>query len=103
MFKVFKTKEFEKRFSKLDKSLQIMIGNEIDQLEVNPYVGKSLGYKWFREKKVKNQRFYYLIYQEYVIVFVITLSNKKDQQKTINAIKELIPSYREEIKNKFKE
>ena len=40
MFKIFTTQEYGKLFDKLDKSLQIQIENEIEQLEQNPYVGK---------------------------------------------------------------
>lgn len=101
MFKLFTTEEFDKRFSRLDQQLQREIAKEIDQLEENPYLGKPLGYEFFREKKVKNYRVYYLVYDEYVVVFVITLSTKKDQQETIDKIRRLIPYYREEIKRKL--
>src|SRR3989344_9597711 len=101
MFKIFTTEEFDTRFAKLDHSLQIQIGKEIDQLETNPFVGKPHGYTFFREKKIKNYRIYYLIYEEHVVVFVISLSTKKDQQKAIDAIRNLIPTYREEIRKKF--
>ena len=101
MFKIFTTDEFDSRFEKLDNSLQIQINKEIGQLEINPYVGKPLGYLFFREKKVKNYRIYYLIYEEHVVVFVITVSNKKDQQKAIDKIRNLIPFYREDIKKKL--
>jgi|SRR3989338_9443438 len=101
MWEIFTTDEFDKKFKKLDSQLQREIGKEIDQLEENPYSGKPLGYKFFREKKVQNYRIYYLVYDEYVVVFVITISSKKDQQEAINKIKSLIPFYREEIKNKL--
>ncbi|MEK6900171.1 MAG: type II toxin-antitoxin system RelE/ParE family toxin [Nanoarchaeota archaeon] len=100
MYKVFTTDEFDKRYGKLDSQLQKEIGKEIDQLEDNPYSGKPLGYPFFREKKIKNYRVYYLIYDEYVVVFVITISNKNNQQETIDKIKVLIPYYKEEIKKK---
>ena len=101
MFQVFTTEEFDKRFKKLDSQLQKEIGKEIDQLEENPFLGKPLNYKFFREKKVKNYRIYYLIYDEHVVVFVITISTKKDQQETINKIRSLIPYYQEEMKRKL--
>lgn len=101
-YKIYTTEEFDKDFSKLDKSLKGIIEKEIGQLETNPYVGKPLGYRFFREKKVKNYRFYYLIYEEYVVVFVIAVSDKKDQQSVINGIKALMPFYREQIKRKIK-
>ena len=98
MFKIFTTEEFDRDFEKLDNSLKIQIEKEINQLINNPYVGKPLGYKFFREKKVKNYRIYYLIYEDYVVVFVIAVSSKKDQQQAIDKIKYLMPYYREQIK-----
>lgn len=101
MYEIHTTEEFDKKFDKLDKSLQIQIEDEIEQLKSNPYVGKPLGYKFFREKKVKSYRFYYLIYEEHIVVFVISISDKKDQQKAIDTIKSLIPYYRKQIKKKL--
>jgi mRNA-degrading endonuclease RelE of RelBE toxin-antitoxin system len=98
---VYTTEEYDKDFKKLDKSIKIQVENEIEQLEVNPYASKSLGYKFFREKKVKNYRIYFLVYEKHVIVFVIAMSDKKDQQKVINTIKSLIPFYKKMIKEKL--
>ncbi len=101
MYKIFTTEEFDRRFKRLDYQIQQQIRKEIDQLETDPHAGKPLGYVFFREKKVQNYRFYYLIYDEYVVVFVITISTKKDQQAAIDRIRSLIPYYREEIKKKI--
>ena len=87
-------------FQSLSK-LVIQIETAIEQLETNPFVGKPLGYKFFREKKVKNYRIYYLIYEDYIVTFIIAISSKKDQQEAIDKIKNLIPYYREEIKRKL--
>ena len=101
-FEVYTTEEFDKDFEKLDKSLREQIDTEIEQLKLNPYVGKPLGYKFFREKRVKGgHRFYFLIYDEYIVVFIVAISDKKDQQKVIDTIKVLIPFYKEEIKKKL--
>jgi|SRR3989338_11294473 len=100
-YKIFTTEEFDKDFKKLDSTIQKRISNEIEQLKENPYVGKSLGYKFFREKKVMNYRFYYLVYEEHIVVFVVALSGKKDQQDAIDSIKELLPFYKEDIKKKL--
>lgn len=100
-YKIFISEEFDKDFQGLDRSLQIQIEKKIEQLKTNPYAGKPLGYKFFREKYVGSYRFYYLIYEEYVVVFVIALSDKKEQQKAIDKIKFLIPFYREEIRKKL--
>ncbi len=102
MYKILTTEEFDKRYAKLDYQLQREIAKEIDQLEESPFSGKPLGYPFFREKKLKDYRIYYLVYEEHVVVFIITISTKKDQQKIIDKIKVLIPYYREEIRKKIK-
>ena len=101
MYKIFTTDEFDKRYQKLDKQLQREIAREIDQLEENPYSGKPLGYKFFREKKIMNYRVYFLVYAEFVVVFAITISTKKDQQEAIDKIRSLIPYYQQEIRKKL--
>lgn len=101
MYKIYLADEFERSFNKLDNSIQEQIDKEIEQLITNPYAGKPLGYSFFREKKIRNYRIYYLIYKEEVVVFLISISNKKDQQKSIDKIKALIPIYKEEIQRKF--
>lgn len=101
IYRIYRTKEFDRDFSKLDNSLKQQVAKAIEQLNTMPYTGKPLGYEFFREKKVRCYRVYYLIYEEYVVVFVISLSDKKDQQTMIDKIKGLLPYYRDEIKNKM--
>ena len=101
MYHIYTTEEYDRGFRKLDHSIQVQIDNELEQLQTNPYVGKPLGYPFFREKKIQSYRVYYLIYDEYVVVFVITISDKKDQQKSIDKIRSLLPFYRDEIKRKL--
>lgn len=73
------------------------------QLIENPFVGKPLGYKWFREKKFGKYRIYYLIYEEQKAVNIITLSDKKGQQYSISNIKRFFDLYKEEIIRKLEE
>ena len=101
MFEILITEEFENDFNKLDKSLKTRIGKVIEQLKTSPYAGKPLGYPFFREKKIGKYRLYYLIYKEFLVVFMIAVSEKKDQQATINSINRLIPFYREEVRKRF--
>ncbi len=100
-YTIFTSEQFDSDFKEIDNSIKIQIEDEIEQLENNPYIGKPLGYKFFREKKVQSFRIYYLIYDDYVVVYLIALSDKKNQQKVINHIKGLLPFYKEEIKKKF--
>ena len=99
-YKIYTTEEFDRDYKRLDQSLKIQIDKEIEKLETNPYASKPLNYLFFREKKVRNYRVYFLIYDDLVIVFVIAISDKKNQQRTINTIKSLIPFYKEEIKKR---
>lgn len=100
-YRIYKSEEFEKDINCLDNSLRLQIDQELRQLELNPYVGKPLSFRFLREKKVRNYRFYYLIYDEYVVVFVVAISDKKNQQAVINKIKSKMNFYKEEIKNKI--
>ena len=69
-YKIYTTEEFDKDFKKLDNSIQLQIEAELEQVQNNPFVGKPLGYPFFREKKVRNYRIFYLIYEAYVVVFI---------------------------------
>ena len=82
-WKVITTNDFREDLFKLDNSLASRILKEVDQLKSNPFRGKPLGYKFFREKKVRNYRFYYLIFKEKVLVLIVSLSSKKNQQFVI--------------------
>lgn len=98
---IITSEEFNRDFVRLDRQLQEQMQKLLAQLEKNPFIGKPLGYVFFREKKLGKYRIYYLIYEEYVAVFIIAMSDKKSQQKTITLIKSLIPYYREEIKKRL--
>ena len=99
---MFRTPIFSEKISFFSYNYSKQVDKIEDPLEENPYVGRPLGTKWFREKRLNGWRVYYLIYEEYVVVFLITISNKKNQQRAIDAIKSLIPYYREEIKKRLK-
>jgi len=103
MYEILVTNEFEKDYKKCDKSIRNRINKEIEQLKTNPFSGKPLGYNFFRENKVGNYRIYYLVFEKQVIVFVVAISSKKDQQKTIDKIKKLLPDYKKEIEDKWGE
>lgn len=98
MYRVFTAESFEKDLEK-HPHLKERVVNIKFQLIKNPYVGKPLSYKWFREKKLNGHRIYYLIYEDLKSVYVIALSDKKDQQKTINTIKLFLHKYRIELQN----
>jgi hypothetical protein len=72
-------------------------------LKEDPFIGKPLQVDFFREKKVGKFRIYYLIYKKYVIVYMITISEKKDQQKAINTIQLFLDKYQKEIEDWIQE
>ncbi len=53
-------------------------------------VGKPLTYNFLREKRINEKRIYFLIYEDLTIILLVAISNKKNQQKTINKIKKLL-------------
>ena len=97
-FEVFHSQTFDKKLERFPNDFKQWVEKIEDQLVENPYVGDPLGVPWFREKKKDKFRIYYLIYEEFVIVFVVALSTKKTQQETIDEIKRPLPLYKEEIR-----
>jgi len=93
-YRVFSTKSFDEKIEKLDSKEKGRIEKAVEQLKLNPFSGKPLGYRFFREKKIGKNRLYFLVYQELIIVFLVDYSGKKDQQKTINTIKLMMPEYK---------
>lgn len=102
IYEVYRTRTFNKMIKRLSPDEQKKITNIELQLKKNPFTGKPLGYRFFREKKIKDKRIYYLIYEDFNIVLLVAISDKKAQQTTINKIKELLPAYYEGVKKFLK-
>lgn len=102
MFRVFRSEWYETKLSKIDKSEINRISKFEQSLKETPYSGKPLGYKFFREKKFNGKRLLFLIYEEHKCVFLITITDKKMQQKVIDIIKENLDIYKEELEKKIK-
>jgi mRNA-degrading endonuclease RelE of RelBE toxin-antitoxin system len=102
VYEIFITNGFEKEFSKLGKGEQERIRKAIIGLKSNPYTGKPLGHDFFREKKIKGKRLYFIIYEEFTVIFIINFGGKKTQQGTINRIKQKLPEYRKELEYAIK-
>ena len=86
-YKVYHSQKFDEELSKFDKDFYNRVDKIEDQLVENPYVGDPISVKWFREKRYGKYRIYYLIYEDIQAVFMVGISEKKDQQKIINTIK----------------
>ena len=96
-YKVYHSARFDRELSKYDLDFGRRVDNIEDQLVENPYTGDPLGTKWFREKRYDKYRIYYLIYEDLDSVFMVAISEKKDQQKVINTIWLLLDFFREEL------
>ena len=97
MYKVFRSEPYEEKLNKLDKSDQIRVIKFEQQLKNNPHTGKPLSFRFFREKKFNGKRLLYLIFDEFNIAFLVTITNKKEQQNQINLIKLKLGKYKQEI------
>jgi mRNA-degrading endonuclease RelE of RelBE toxin-antitoxin system len=102
MYKVYTTKEFDKKRLKVDFSVRKQIEDCIEKISDNPFVGKPLNYKFIREKKINNYRIYYIVYYMNNSVLMVSLSQKKNQQRTINKIKSLLKNYKNFVTENIK-
>ena len=101
-FKVFRTKAFDKGFTKLPKTEKKEVEKFERELSENPFVGRFLTYDFLREKKLNGRRIYYLIYEDFVVVLMVAISDKKAQQSTIDAIRNKLDEYYEIVKETLK-
>lgn len=95
MFRVFRSEWYKSKLYKLDKSESDRVIKFEQSLKLEPYSGKPLGYKFFREKKFDGKRMLFLIYEEHNCVFLITITDKKTQQKEIDLIKANLDLYKD--------
>ena len=96
-YKIYHSQRFKRELLKFDKTFRDRVDKIEDELVENPYSGKPLGVKWFREKRYEKYRIYYLIYDDLQSVFMVGISDKKDQQKVINTIRVLLDFFKEEL------
>jgi len=85
---------YQKIIVKLSKTEREEIQRIILQLTENPFVGDQLQIKVLREKRLREKRFYYLVFEDLQAVLIVAISDKKTQQKTINSILLRINEYR---------
>ncbi len=102
-FAVYRTNTFDKEFFKSRKKEQKEIEKFEKKLIENPYLGKPLGYKFFREKKLKDKRAYFLVYKDLKVVLMVAVSDKKAQRETIGKIKENLDNFYQSMKEALKD
>jgi len=93
-YKVFTVEKFDRAKHKLTKEEQKKIDKVFLQLRDNPYVGDQLRYRFLREKRIRDKRMYYLIYDDLLSVLVVAISDKKTQKETIDEIVMYFDDYR---------
>lgn len=94
MFIVIGTETYLEEIDKWPKPDRDAVQKIPSQLKENPLVGKPLGYPFLREKKVKEKRVYYLVYEDLNLVLLVATSGKKNQQATINHIKKNLHEFK---------
>ncbi len=100
-YRVYITETFEKEISCLNEGDKKLVEKTFQKLKVNPYSGDIIRYKFFREKRIKEKRIYYLIYENFKIVLIVAFGGKKTQQETINKIIGNFSQYNEYTKKIF--
>ncbi|MBS3099030.1 hypothetical protein J4462_02355 [Candidatus Pacearchaeota archaeon] len=103
VYAIYTTKSFDRETVKLTKDEQERIQKIFLQLKENPYVGDQLQYRHLREKRIREKRIYYLVYDDLQAVLVVAISGKKDQQATINHIIDNFDEYKEYLEKLLKE
>ena len=101
-YEVYVLNVFDKETDKLSKFDKEIIQKILLQLKENPYTGDQIRYRFFREKRVKEKRIYYLVYDDLKIVLMVAIGGKKAQKETIDNIVEYFKEYRkyaEKLKN----
>jgi len=97
-YAVYTTERFEKEVESLSDSDKEILQKIFLQLKDNPYVGNSLRYKFFREKRIREKRVYYLVYDNLNAVLVVAFGGKKAQQETIDEVIKCLPEFRGYLK-----
>jgi hypothetical protein len=101
MTRILSTKEFDTWERLLPKDLQKEVDSFIKELKSGAKIGQPLGYPFFKEKRIDGRRVYFLVYEDLDSVLLVTISDKKTQQDTIDNIKDHLDNYNELIRKKL--
>jgi mRNA-degrading endonuclease RelE of RelBE toxin-antitoxin system len=102
VYAVYTTESLDKELEKLSNSDRETITKLMVKLKDNPYVGDPIRYKFFREKRVKEKRLYFLVYDDLSAVLVVAFGGKKAQQETIDEIAKSLPEFKAYMQNLLK-
>jgi mRNA-degrading endonuclease RelE of RelBE toxin-antitoxin system len=93
-YAIYTLNVFDKEMNKLPESDKEIIKKIFLQLKENPYVGDQIRYRFFREKRIREKRIYYLVYDDLKIVLMAAIGGKKAQEETIDDIVRYFDEYR---------
>ena len=94
MYTVIGTNTYLKEIHKWPKDYKDIADKIPRKLKENPLLGDSLSYPFLRERRVREKRVYYLIYDDLKLVLLVAVSGKKDQQTTIDHISSHLDEFR---------
>ena len=94
MFKVIGTETYIKEIENWPNDYKEIANKIPNKLSINPFVGSQLSYPFLREKKIREKRIYFLVYEDLKLVLLVAVSGKKDQQETINEIKNNLDEFK---------
>jgi mRNA-degrading endonuclease RelE of RelBE toxin-antitoxin system len=105
VYEIKETKKFSKLFRKLPNEVQVIFAKKLEEVKMRPLeIGDKIKvYDWFREIKYQDYRLYYLVYEKQVVVLLVSVSDKKNQQEIIDSILENIKNLKEDIDSICKE
>ena len=92
-FKVIGTETYLNQIEKLPNDYKQIAEKFPEKLKENPSKGKLLA-PFLREKRIKERRIYYIVYDDLKLVLLVAMSDKKAQQETIDRIKNTLDEYR---------
>jgi len=102
-YAVYTTDSFDKEVGKLSLGDQEIIQKLFLRIKENPYASDQLRYRNLREKRVREKRVYFLVYDDLQAVLIVAISGKKEQQATINHIIDYFDEYKEYLEKILKE
>ncbi len=94
MFRVIGTDTYLKGIDKLPKEYKETAHKIPKRLAENPLTGTPLSYPFLRESRIKEKRIYYLVYEDLKLVLLVAVSGKKNQQATIDHVKEHLAKFK---------
>jgi mRNA-degrading endonuclease RelE of RelBE toxin-antitoxin system len=101
-YAVYTTERFEKEIEKLPESDKEIIKKIYSQLAANPYIGDQIRFRFFREKRLREKRVYYMVYDDLAAVLIVAFGGKKAQEETIDKIAENFSEFRRYLENLLK-